>query len=154
MKDENGEKDRRRFIAKAKSANVCAVISGGLVFLAAWTEGIPLTHWLFGNAVSLGAVISALASLVLLWYLLFRGKTKVTLRMLAGFQVTMILLAATYPHFPRIVLMQGGEYLSLTENYGDEKTIQALAWALMLGSIFILPALFYLIYSFKKPATP
>ena len=147
------EKDRERFIAKAKSANICAVISGGLVFLAAWAEGIPLTHWLFGNAVSLVAVVSALASLVLLWYLLFKGKTKI-LRVLAGFQVTMILLAGTYPHFPRIVLMQGGEYLSLTENYGDEKTIQALAWALMLGSIFILPALFYLIYSFKKPATP
>jgi cytochrome d ubiquinol oxidase subunit II len=66
----------------------------------------------------------------------------------------MILLATTYFHYPRIILMKGGAYLSLLEHRGDDKAITVLALALLIGSLFILPALFYLIYSFqrKKPA--
>lgn len=144
------DKDRRRFIAKAKSSNISAIVCGVLVFVTARLENIPLTFWIFGNGVSLCAITVALLSLVLLWYLLSQGKTKI-LRLLAGFQITMILLAITYQHFPKIILMSGGKYLSLMENYGDAKTIRSLAWALLIGSAFILPALFYLIYSFKKP---
>ncbi|ANI89257.1 cytochrome D ubiquinol oxidase subunit II [Arachidicoccus ginsenosidimutans] len=144
------DKDRRRFTIKARSANIFAIIFGTLVFIIAWLEKIPLTKWIFGNAISLTAIITALLSLVLLWYLLLKGKTKI-LRLLAGFQVTMILLAITYPHFPNIVLLRDGSTLSLLDNHGDKKTIQSLAVALLGGSIFILPALFYLMYSFKKP---
>jgi cytochrome d ubiquinol oxidase subunit II len=71
------------------------------------------------------------------------------LRVLAGFQVTMILLTTTYRHYPKIVLLKGGDYLSLLEHKGHDKTIEALALALLIGSLFILPALFYLIYSFQ-----
>ena len=62
----------------------------------------------------------------------------------------MILLAITYIHYPNIVLLKDGTYLSLTEHQGHTKTIESLGWALLVGSIFILPALFYLIYSFQK----
>jgi cytochrome d ubiquinol oxidase subunit II len=36
------------------------------------------------------------------------------------------------------------------EHHGDDKAIESLALALLIGSLFILPALFYLIYSFQK----
>ncbi|MDE1190791.1 MAG: cytochrome d ubiquinol oxidase subunit II [Arachidicoccus sp.] len=147
----DNDKDRTRFISKAKSSNMFAVISGAMVFLSARYEHIPLAVWIFGNAVSLCAIIAALASLILFWYLLSKGKTKV-LRILAGFQITMILLAVTYPHFPKIILLKNGGYLSLTDESGEQKAIESLAIALLVGSIFILPALFYLIYSFKKPS--
>ncbi|MGZ3927488.1 MAG: cytochrome d ubiquinol oxidase subunit II, partial [Mucilaginibacter sp.] len=56
----------------------------------------------------------------------------------------------TYKHYPNIVILKNGGYLSLIENKGNDKTIEALALALLMGSIFILPALIYLIYSFQK----
>lgn len=146
-----GEKDKRRFIAKAKTSNIAAFICGGLVFMAAIYEGIPLEDWIFGNWVGRISILLASLSLILLWYLLGKGKVGI-LPVLAGFQVTMILLSVTYVHFPKIVLLKGGGYLSLMEHHGQAKTIEALGWALVIGSIFILPALFYLLYSFRKSA--
>jgi cytochrome d ubiquinol oxidase subunit II len=143
------ENDRLRFAHKAQFFNIAAVLCGILVFIAAWFEHIPLFNWVFGNWVGRIAILSATASLIWMWYLLYRGKLGL-LRPLAGFQVTMILLTTTYQHFPNIVILKDGGYLSLLEHSGQEKTIQALGLALLIGSVFILPALFYLIYSFQK----
>ena len=142
------DQDRLRFAHKAQFFNIAAVVCGILVFTAAVAEHIPLIEWVFGNWVGRIAIVLATLSLVWMWYLLYQGQLTL-LRPLAGFQVTMILLTTTYRHFPNIVIMKGG-YLSLLEHSGHEKTIEALGWALVLGSIFILPALFYLIYSFQK----
>ena len=141
--------EKQRFIKKALILNIAAVVCGGLVFLAAYVQGIPLGHWIFGNITGILVVGLATLSLIALWYLIYLGKT-IIIRILAGFQVTMILLAVTFNHFPNIVILKNGGYLSLLEHQGYHKTIDSLGWALLLGSIFILPALFYLIYSFQK----
>jgi cytochrome d ubiquinol oxidase subunit II len=143
------EVHRLHFIKKARHMSIAALVCGSLVFVAARFDSIPLAKWIFGNAIGLTAITSAALSLFLLWYLLAQGRTKL-IRLLAGFQVTTILLATTYVHYPNIVLLKNGGYLSLVEHQADYKTIQSLAWALLLGSVFILPALFYLIYSFQK----
>jgi cytochrome bd ubiquinol oxidase subunit II len=143
---------RKRFIRKAKQMNVAAVVSGALVFTAAISEGIPLDAWMFDNAVGVIAIIAATLSLILLWYLLLVKGKIIIIRVLAGFQVTMILLAITLRHYPNIVILKGGRYLSLLEHAGQERAIYSLGMALLLGSIFILPALFYLLYSFNKKA--
>lgn len=143
------ESDKQRFIRKTRWMNIAAVICGGLVFLAAYINGIPLMEWIFGNVVGIIAICAATVSLILLWYFLYKGKTRI-LRILAGFQVTMILLTTTFRHFPNIVILKNGGYLSLLEHRGQDKAIEMLALALLLGSIFILPALVYLIYSFQK----
>lgn len=145
--------DSARYIRKALQMNVAAVICGGLVFLTARLEDIPLIDWIFGSIPGVSAIVAATLSLILLWYLLRRGKTKI-LRILAGFQVTMILFATTVEHFPDIVLLKNGGSLSLVEHSGNESAIYVLGMALLLGSIFILPALAYLIYSFKKKTDP
>lgn len=145
----DNQSDRQRFIRKARVMNIAAVICGGLVFLAAQVENIPLMDWVFGSWVGIVGIGAATISLAVLWYLLGKGKSRIV-RVLAGFQVTMILLVTTVRHFPNIVLLKNGGYLSLLEHHGQEKTIYALGMALLLGSIFILPALFYLIYSFQK----
>jgi cytochrome d ubiquinol oxidase subunit II len=59
-------------------------------------------------------------------------------------------VAATYQHNPNIILFANGQHLSLLEHVAAPKTISALGWALMLGSVFILPFLFYLMASFSK----
>jgi cytochrome d ubiquinol oxidase subunit II len=145
----DNEKDKRRFIIKARNFNITAVICGTLVFIAAYAENIPLASWVFGNVWGLTAIIAATLSLILMWYLVGKGKT-IIIRILAGFQVTMILFTTTFEHFPNIVILKHGGYLSLMEHRGQDKTIETLGMALLIGSIFILPALFYLIYSFQK----
>ncbi|MDB5026254.1 MAG: cytochrome d ubiquinol oxidase subunit [Mucilaginibacter sp.] len=141
--------ERKRFVRKAWQMNIAAVISGGLVFVSATSDKIPLVQWVFGNAVGITAVAAATVSLIILWYLIIKGRSK-SLRLLAGFQITMILLTTTYKHYPNIVILKNGGYLSLIENRGADKAIEALALALLIGSLFILPALVYLIYSFQK----
>ena len=143
---------KRHFIKKAKHMSIAALCCGVLVFVAAFAENIPLANWLFGNVVSLTTISAAGVSLLLLWYLLYKEATTIV-RILAGFQVTMILVATTYSHYPNIVILKNGNYLSLIQHSGHAKTIDSLAWALILGSVFILPALFYLIYSFQKKST-
>ena len=149
----DNEQYKRHFIKKAQHMSIAALFCGVLVFIAAYVENIPLGYWIFGNTVSLIATSAAGISLVVLWYLLHKQKTKL-IRILAGFQVTMILAATTYSHYPNIVILKNGNYLSLIEHQGHARTIESLAWALLIGSVFILPALFYLLYSFQKKTNP
>ncbi len=126
----DNEQYKRHFIKKAQHMSIAALSCGVLVFIAAFAEGIPLTHWIFGNTISLMAISGAGLSLLVLWYLLYKQKTKL-IRILAGFQVTMILVATTYSHYPNIVILKNGNYLSLIEHQGHAKTIESLAWALL-----------------------
>ena len=148
----DSELEKHRFMRKAKFMNIAAFVCGTLVFIAANFEGIPLIDWVFGNVVGITAIVAATISLIVFWYLLGKGKVLI-LRILAGFQVSMILLTTTYNHFPNIVILKNGGYLSLLEHSGHEKTIEVLGWALLIGSVFILPALIYLIYSFQKKSS-
>lgn len=145
----DNDTDVRRFIKKARIMNILAVIFGGLVFLAAELEDIRLAHFIFGNQVSLIAVITAFISLVLMWLMIRKGKRKI-IRVFAAFQVTMILLAVGYMHFPYVIMIKGGENLSLLSLHATAKTIDDLGWGLFIGSFLILPSLFYLYYSFQK----
>jgi len=141
--------ERARYIVKARSMNMAAIASGGLVFGAAAFDHVPLAKWLFGDAVGITTITAALISLIIQWRLISRGK-KTIIRFFAGFQITMILVATTFFHYPHVILMSGEQYLSLMEHHGDDKAVRSLALALLIGSAFILPALFYLIYSFQK----
>jgi cytochrome d ubiquinol oxidase subunit II len=143
------EIDRMRYVRKAKHMNIAAAITGTLVFVTAYFEGIPLLNWVFGNVVGAVAISAAALSLAVLWYFIKHRNNRI-IRVLAGFQVTMILLAITFRHYPNIIVLKGGEHLSLIEQAGHEKTIESLAWALLVGSLFILPALVYLLYSFHN----
>lgn len=139
---------RNYFTLKAKEAILLVVIAGALVFTSAYFSGIPLFSWIFGGAIGIIAILLASLSLFTLFLNFNKGRPNL-LRMLAGFQVVMILVAASYSHYPNIILFKDGSYLSLIEHSGTEKTMQSLGWALLLGSVFILPFLVYLIYSFK-----
>ncbi|SEN79690.1 cytochrome bd-I ubiquinol oxidase subunit 2 apoprotein [bacterium A37T11] len=141
--------DRQAFTRKARIMLLIAVACGAAVFVAAHLEHIPLLSWIFGRTAGTTAIVAASVSLPFLWWSLQRSQV-LAMRLLAGFEIAMVLFAATYQHFPRIVLLKGGSYLSLLEQQGEQKTIDALAWALLLGSIFILPFLFYLLYSFAQ----
>lgn len=141
--------DKKRFIRKARNANIIAVVIGALVFWAADTDGVPLFSWVFGGKVGWAAVIAATVSLLILWVVIHQARPFIA-RGLVTFQVSMILLAISYEHFPDLVLLSSGENLSLLKHHAPLRTIDALGWALVSGSVFILPFLFYLYYSFQK----
>jgi cytochrome d ubiquinol oxidase subunit II len=141
--------ERKSFIRKAKIMNVAAVVAGSVVFIASIKENIPLVQWVFGNFIGIAAVSAASVSLIAMWYLIAKGKRYI-IRVLAGFQMTMILLTTTYKHYPNIIILKNDGHLSLIDDQGAEKTIQSLGIALLVGSIFILPALFYLVWSFQQ----
>jgi cytochrome bd ubiquinol oxidase subunit II len=143
------ENDRLRFVRKARFMNIASFACGGIVFLAALIDDVPLVNWVFGNVVGAASVILATASLWVLWYFVKKKDIWIP-RITASFQVTMILLALTFAHFPDFIILKEGTNLSLVNDQAPEQTMYALGTALLLGSIFILPALFYLYYSFKK----
>ena len=74
-------------------------------------------------------------------------------RFFAGFMVTSLLIAVTYSHFPEIILLKNGTNLSLLSQFASMETINILGAALLAGSVFILPALTYLVYSFNRKGT-
>lgn len=134
-------------VKKARETAVYVVATGILVFLSAYYSQIPLLNWIFSKA--LGIVVITLATISLLFTNeAIKKKQFLLVRVFGGFQIIMILVAATYQHNPNIILFANGTHLSLFDESAAPKTIAALGWALVLGSIFILPFLFYLLISF------
>lgn len=136
-------------IKKSKQTMIFVVITGALVFLTAYLSDIPLITWVFSKPLGIMAIFFATVALGLILRAM-NSRKLLPVRALAGFQIIMILVAATYQHNPNIILLGNGHHLSLLYHVAAPKTISALGWALMLGSLFILPFLFYLMYSFSK----
>ncbi|CAA7390643.1 cytochrome d ubiquinol oxidase subunit II [Chryseobacterium fistulae] len=136
-------------IKKSKQTMIFVVIAGILVFFTAYISDIPLLTWVFSQPLGIMATLFATIALGLILRAMNRRKL-LPVRALAGFQIIMILVAATYQHNPNIILFGNGQHLSLLEHVASAKTISALGWALILGSLFILPFLFYLMVSFSK----
>jgi cytochrome d ubiquinol oxidase subunit II len=61
----------------------------------------------------------------------------------------MILFALFYSFYPAFVILKE-TVLTLEGAAAGPSTLTALGIALLVGSIFVLPALYYLIYSFQK----
>lgn len=136
-------------IAKSKKAMVLVVITGALVFLAAYYSGIPLFDWIFSKPLGIASVVVATILLGLIFYCMKHRKL-LPIRLFAGMQVVLILVAATYQHYPDIVLLANGNHFSLLEHAAPQATIDALGWALLIGSVFILPFLFYLMFTMRR----
>jgi cytochrome bd ubiquinol oxidase subunit II len=151
---ETKEEELRKYLLnQALKANIVTVIAGGLVFLAAKMNGFHLIDLLLSHLFSAVCLLLATISLPILWITL-RKRQVILPRILAGFQVLMILMAWLWLQYPAVVNLQNGPDLTLYNTAAPEATIQALGWALIIGSMLILPALYYLLRSFKfNPGT-
>ncbi|MFP3596678.1 cytochrome d ubiquinol oxidase subunit II [Chryseobacterium sp. SIMBA_029] len=149
LRETRDKLDLTLMIKKSKQTMIFVVLTGVLVFLTAYLSGIPLVTWVFSKPLGIMAISFATVALGLIFRAM-KNRKLLPVRALAGFQVIMILVAATYQHNPDIILLGNGQHLSLLEHIAAPKTISALGWALMLGSLFILPFLFYLMFSFSK----
>lgn len=146
---ETEEGEVRTYLLKqAFKANIITVIAGGLVFLAAQWDGLNLIDLLLSHPLSATCLLLATLSLPMLWFTL-RRKQVIVPRLIAGFQVLLILTAWLWLQYPAILNIQNAPDLTLYNTAAPEATIQVLGWALIVGSMLILPALFYLLKSFK-----
>lgn len=136
-------------VRKAKQFIILTVLAGGVVFLASYLDNVPLIHLLLQEIITLGLLVLATIAMIYLWKSL-KGGNQTLIRLLSGFIVSAILLAFGYHYFPDLVIIKSGENLSFFNSAAVGKPIETLAWALLIGSVFILPSLFYLLYSFQK----
>lgn len=150
--DANDQEVRTFMLNRSRVFILITVISGGLVFLSAELEEIPLMNLLIHEPITLGILLIATLAIVFLWFQLKNGKRKLS-RFLSGVVVTAILLAFGFHYFPDIVILSEGENLSVFNSAAMGKPIKSLAYALLIGSVFILPSLFYLLFSFQRNKT-
>lgn len=143
------ERVQKSYAQKAYWFNVVTVLLGGGVFLLSELESYSLFDLLLDKGASFIAIMLAGLSLPLLWNAL-KKRQKLHTRILAGFQVSMILGAVAYAYFPEFLILKNGAHLSLFTYHAPAKTLAALGWALLIGSLMILPALGFLFYIFQK----
>jgi cytochrome d ubiquinol oxidase subunit II len=129
-------------------AGSAAAASGVLVFLAAEADGVPLLDEFlrFGWA-SACAVLATLAFPAL--WVAVRREWLWTGRVLIGAQVGLILAAWLRVQYPVLVRMPDGD-LTFFNAHAPAATLNQLAGALLVGSVFIMPALLWLFLVFKS----
>jgi len=143
---------RDRFIRKSKRTTFIMVASGGLVFLSSYLEQNDFTQNFLSNFYSLSLIALATTTLPYLWSVLKKGKVWES-RIIAGAQLLFIIAAFYAVYFPKVVLLGDGDALTLLNAAAPDKTVSALAWALLFVSAIIFPSLFYLFKVFKMSKT-
>lgn len=138
---------RKIYSRKSAKSTLALVLIGCILLSYGYLTKIKFVEDFLHNPVSLGAVFLSAALLFPLWISIKKGKVVGT-RLLAGFQVVLILFAAIYAHFPYLIITQNRE-VSLFEDLAPQSTISNLAIMLLIGGFVILPGVFHLMRSFK-----
>lgn len=142
------EIDILRFQKMARWSNVILIFVGGLVFLAAQLDGLSLFSLYLDHPIAIISVLLASIGAVFLWWAL--GKNYHWLaRLLAGFQITMVLFGWVSVQYPIMVNIEDGAGFSLLEAAAPSEVQTGLVVALMVGSMLIFPALIFLFKVFK-----
>jgi cytochrome d ubiquinol oxidase subunit II len=102
---------RANYEKKARETAIYVVVTGVLVFVSAHYFDIPLLKWIFSKALGIIAITLATISLLFTNEAIKKGHF-LLVRIYGGFQIIMILVAATYQHNPNIILFANGSHLS------------------------------------------
>lgn len=141
--------DRKVFVKAARNWNIATVIAGALVFASAYASDFMLLNQFLANPLAMVAVLLATLALPVLWWSLLRQKVVLS-RILAGFQVVMIMGAWFFVQYPVVMLFENRRFLTLPTTAAPPATQQQLVIALIIGSLFIFPSLWFLMRTFKK----
>ncbi|MDR2674218.1 MAG: cytochrome d ubiquinol oxidase subunit II [Opitutaceae bacterium] len=141
---------RRHFTRVAAAANVLVVASGGLVFAASTLEHESLPALFLRTPAALAALGLATLLCIALWAAARarRARHALVTRVIAGGQVTLILLGWWLLYAPNAMLTAAGP-LNLYAEAAPPATLRQLVAALLVGSLFIFPSLFFLLRVFK-----
>jgi cytochrome d ubiquinol oxidase subunit II len=142
------EKYKRYFSRIAKRLLIGLVAVGGFVFIAAEISGHPLFYEFYHSPVSIVSVLLATLALPVLWINLGKNKRNL-LRIIAGFQTTMIVTGWFAIQFPVLVKIKDGPDITLLNSGAPQQTQFYLLVALVVGVLIIFPAMAYLYKTFK-----
>jgi len=149
-----GESDdqstRDYYFRYAQKTSVILLIAGGMVFLLAQFSHHPLLRAFFTNPTSIICFAAVAILTLMFWRRIQRREfSEWQIRLIAGSQVGLILLAWLCVIFPNVLFYKDGTQLSLLDAAAPAATISILAWSLILGAALFLPFLYYLIRVFK-----
>ena len=143
---------KQRFVRLAGWGNVLVVLAGGLVFAASMGERDSLPAAFLRDPLKLALVAMATLLFVVLWFFVAKRRTLLT-RIVASGQVALILAGWYLLYAPNALITAQGP-LSFYDQAAPPATLRQLVLALLIGSAFIFPSLFYLFRVFKRSAGP
>jgi cytochrome d ubiquinol oxidase subunit II len=146
-----GETEEKTFPVFRKTSLVlfiALIISGGLVFLAAETNGLHLFRRFSVSPVSIISVMLATLLIPVMWRNISRKNVFWT-RMLAGVITACILVGWFAVQFPVLVNRAEGQNLTIWNSRAPDVTMYYLLAALIVGIFIIFPAFAYLFKVFK-----
>lgn len=140
---------RQSFMRKTLWSALAAVLAGAAVFAAAEWDGVPLLREFLATRTATTTML--VASLLFPWLVIAVAREWTwAARMIVGAQVALILAGWFRVQYPVLVSMPAAyEDLTFFNAHAPAATLNQLAWALVIGSVFILPALAYLFHVFK-----
>lgn len=139
---------KKFFSKRAFHLNVLVVLSGGLVFLSSYLEGDDLTELFFSDPISIACIIGATLFFVALW-MAAHITSIYFVRVLAAGQASLILLGWYSVYAPHVLIEKTHGPMSFFAAAAPDPTLIQLTIALLVGSIFIFPSLFFLLRVFK-----
>lgn len=140
---------KKRFLRLAATFNGLVVLAGGLVFVASTNERESLPAAFLKNPLNLAVIALATLLFVVLWFFVAKRRTMLT-RIVASGQVALILLGWYVLYAPNALITARGP-LSFYAEAAPPATLRQLVLALLIGSVFIFPSIFYLFRVFKLP---
>ncbi|HUG10227.1 MAG TPA: cytochrome d ubiquinol oxidase subunit II [Opitutaceae bacterium] len=141
----------RRFLRLAIVFNVLVILAGGLVFLASLGEQQSLAVAFARRPLNMAVMALATLLFVVLWFLVTKRRSLLA-RVVAAGQMALIPFGWYLLYAPDAVLTASGP-LSFQDAAAPPATLRLLIIALVVGSLFIFPSLFYLLRVFKLRGT-
>lgn len=143
------EETRKKYGSLAQRLLIAIVVAGLLVLFSSYFIATSFLQQFYRSTLNILCITLATLSIPIMWNQLNKINTHWT-RLIAGFQVTLILLGWFAIQFPVMVYMEGGDNLTIYNTAAEPATLQALLRALIFGVLLIFPSLFYLYRVFKR----
>ncbi len=140
--------DRKRYVQISKAFLFITIALGVLVFVAAEAYGHHLFDEFFRSAFSIAALGTVILLIPLIIYL-FNQPNIVYLRVVAGIQVSLIMLGWFAIQFPILIYEKNGNHLTFYNTQAPEATLLQLLIALFVGLLLVIPAFYFLFRVFK-----
>lgn len=139
---------RKLFTRRAFGANIAVILTSLLLFVLSHSEMHSLFKDFITHPFALSCLIAATVLFFIQW-IFIRTKKSIATRVTSAGQVVLILSGWFALYFPDVIRTTEGA-ISFQNAAAPESTQKMLVIALLVGSLFIFPSLFYLFKVFRK----
>jgi cytochrome bd ubiquinol oxidase subunit II len=140
--------DRKRYVQLSKAFLLTTITLGVMVFVMAQAYGHNLFTEFFRSPISIAALSSVLLLIPVIFYLLNHPNI-IYLRIVAGIQVSLIMIGWFAIQFPILIYEKNGDHLTFYNTQAPYATLFQLLVALFVGLVLVIPAFYFLFKVFK-----